>query len=99
MSFTPGPWHSDLTISSQAGRVSIEPDIAIVYVQPSRYDESVSKQRLDNARLIAAAPELYDAVIDCLGWMACHCGHPACKQCRATKIAEAAIAKAKGAGE
>lgn len=61
MSFTAGPWHTDLTISSPAGRVAIEPDIAIVYVQPSRYDETVSKQRLANARLIAAAPDLLAA--------------------------------------
>ena len=55
---TPGPWQTDLEISSKAGRVAIEPDIAVVYVQPNRYDESASKQRLANARLIAAAPDL-----------------------------------------
>jgi hypothetical protein len=62
MSHTPGPWATDLKISSQAGRVVIEPDIAIVYVQPSRYDETVSKARLANARLISAAPEMLECL-------------------------------------
>jgi hypothetical protein len=60
MSHTPGPWTTDLRITTQAGRVAIEPDIAVVYVQPSRYDGSESKRRLANARLIAAAPELLE---------------------------------------
>jgi hypothetical protein len=59
---TEGPWTTDLVISSQAGRVAIEPDIAIVYVQPSRYDGSESKRRLANARLIASAPDLLAAL-------------------------------------
>lgn len=61
---TPGPWQTDLEISSKAGRVAIEPDIAVVYVQPNRYDESASKQRLANARLIAAAPDLLAVCIE-----------------------------------
>lgn len=66
--FTPGPWSTDLKVSSQAGRVVIEPDVAIVYVQSNRYDSSQSKQRIANARLIATAPELLEAlewVIQC----------------------------------
>jgi hypothetical protein len=59
---TPGPWQTNLEISSQAGRVAIEPDIAVVYVQSNRYDATASKQRLANARLIAAAPDLYEVV-------------------------------------
>jgi hypothetical protein len=63
---TEGPWTTDLVISSQAGRVAIEPDIAIVYVQPSRYDGSESKRRLANARLIACAPDLLAALEEML---------------------------------
>jgi hypothetical protein len=55
---TPGPWKTDFKISSNAGRVAIEPDIAIIYVQSNRYDGEQSKTRLANAALIAAAPDL-----------------------------------------
>lgn len=59
--FTPGPWRTNLCVTSPAGRVAIEPDIAVVYVQATRYGDAQSKTRLANARLIAAAPDLHAA--------------------------------------
>lgn len=36
---------------------------------------------------------LKDALIECLSWMECHCGHPACKRCRATREAMEVLAR------
>jgi hypothetical protein len=95
---TEGPWTTDLVISSQAGRVAIEPDIAIVYVQPSRYDGSESKRRLANARLIAAAPDLLAALENIIGLVD---KMDAWNDTRdeIQHAARAAIAKARGGGK
>ena len=61
---TPGPWTCNGKITTQAGRVVIEPDIAVVYIQESRYAAVQSKTRLANAALIAAAPDLLEALND-----------------------------------
>ncbi len=109
---TEGPWTTDLVISSQAGRVAIEPDIAIVYVQPSRYDGSESKRRLANARLIASAPDLLAACEEALrledsSLSTLDCTYEGNRMYavnpfvleRVVNAARAAIAKAKGVGK
>lgn len=42
----------------------------------------------------AARNRLRELLRDCLCWMECDCGHPACKKCRATREARAELAKA-----
>jgi hypothetical protein len=49
-----------------------------------------------NALLIAAAPELLEAVEDLVSRHACECGHPACEACRRTVEYRELIRKAKG---
>jgi hypothetical protein len=34
-----------------------------------------------------------DALIECLSWMECECGHPSCKRCRATREALEVLAR------
>lgn len=87
MSFTPGPWKAKPSCAGPNWGWFVEGPPEADY-----HDSQFEKE--EDARLVAAAPDLYDAVIDCLSWMACRCGHPACKPCKATSHAEAAIAKA-----
>jgi len=47
---TPEPWKFEI----RSAKVEIQPDIAVVYVQPSRYDSSLSKARVANAARIVA---------------------------------------------
>ncbi len=40
---------------------------------------------------LTAEEELIEALRECLSWMECDCGHPACKRCKATKEAQEAL--------
>ena len=40
-----------------------------------------------------AYEQLRDSLVECLSWIACQCGHPACGRCRATQEATAALAE------
>ena len=41
---------------------------------------------------------MVEALAECLSWMRCDCGHPACKRCPATKEGDAALALARSTG-
>jgi hypothetical protein len=49
-----------------------------------------------NGRLIAAAPDLLDALEEYYAQHRCGCGHPACNDCERDRVAEAALGKARG---
>lgn len=79
---TPGPWEHCDDVCVRAGRDLV----ALCYSNPSHADNLH-----DNARLIAAAPELLDALQDALCALEC-CG----KDYPAATKARAVIAKAIG---
>ena len=80
MSYTPGPWKVDRPYIRGAGR-------AIAALEPGRNEVEDAA----NARLIAAAPELYGALVDLIGFLF----HG--KKDRQTILrATAALAKARG---
>jgi hypothetical protein len=96
--FTPGPWVVgnifELTFGVKRGN-GTEP-IGFVY-GPSlaeRYD--VGRTALANARLIAAAPELYEALERTLNWLASYPGEGAMGIGGPYEQARAALAKARG---
>ena len=49
-----------------------------------------------NARLIAAAPDLLEALREFAVQHKCGCGHPACNNCARDTLAQAAISRALG---
>ena len=59
--FTPGPWNTERPYG-EPGLYIAGPDTSLVakLYEPSSFAEA-------NARLIAAAPSLYAALVDCLG--------------------------------
>lgn len=89
---TPGPWKYGIELSSRSGEWLISFDagyrgrgICIAETRPGTGHEEA------NARLIAAAPELLEALEEAV------CALEVCgKDYRATEIARTAIAKAKG---
>ena len=78
---TPGPWHVDMGVDL-AVRNS---DEWLICTLPNEA----------NARLVAAAPELLEALELSVPYL-CHCGSPDCRVCSAIVRALAAITKAKG---
>jgi hypothetical protein len=58
--WTPEPW----TMHPRPDRFKIEPDIAVVYAQQSRYDDSQSKAREANAARIVACVNALAGVAD-----------------------------------
>ncbi len=95
---TPGPWHSfqqaDSTrhlVVAGDGRKPNEPVVATV----SGYTATMHAAEAANARLIAAAPDLLAA---CKLIVLAHPlnGNSNCHECKASRAAEAAIAKAGG---
>ena len=92
---TKGPWiyindWPDMRIESADGKYLIA-DYDTSFIEYPGDDETEA-----NARLIAAAPDLLDALIDVIGWVpfgdAWHTGAPSAAVARA----RSAIAKAKG---
>jgi hypothetical protein len=92
---TPGPWTEldntgDIIIADRPGEGMFT--IASLENQSPRGDEKCA-----NARLIAAAPELLEALKGVFAELACHDGaRPICWTCDAVVAARAAIAKAEG---
>jgi hypothetical protein len=97
MSHTPGPWEIKRDIGHFDSATSIRAH-QLVGVNPSKYELSLeiggwaSVEKLEaNARLIAAAPELLEALEEVLGW------ETLCPV-ETYEMARAAIAKARGQG-
>lgn len=87
---TPGPWH---TVSVYADyEVRTTADAMVAVVNPVRCESA------ENARLIAAAPELLDALRGAVALFACQC-HKDCTALNWLDRAEAALAKAEAGGE
>jgi hypothetical protein len=90
---TPGPWKLATTYAkAQAGKYQVVPwatqrqPIARVAARPDYPPEQAEA----DARLIAAAPELLEALRECLGVLESYAGHPI------VEAARSAIAKAGG---
>lgn len=100
---TPGPWRinrSERMLSQwgvgkdlYVGMVVADTPVAAITHSGLHFDEAQC-----NARLIAAAPELLEALQEFAAHHACGCGHPYCKNCERDQFARAAIAKALGEG-
>ncbi len=100
---TPGPWTAEEATSNSIDIVSEEVEIATI-ISDEDFPEDCEERA--NARLIAAAPELLDALRDLadraeggVDYGLCHrgiCSRSECAQCRRVDAARAAIAKAEG---
>jgi hypothetical protein len=62
----------------------------------ARYVTEIGRDIDANARLIAAAPELLEALELMLSQYGCACGQRGCNRCEYSEIAREAIRKAKG---
>lgn len=95
MSHTPGPWYvAGCTTPSQKVITSAEGGIAITYSQPENaIDPPVFE---DNAHLIAAAPELLDALKTALGFLGGIFRHAVPPKAAQIEALYAVIAKAEG---
>lgn len=97
---TPGPWvfcWDKYGKESEIHGKSELNDAPICIVLHDDVTESGAEEQLANARLIAAAPELLEALkalIDNVG--ICICYDESERECKAWEMAEAAIAKAEG---
>ena len=98
MSYTPGPWIAYKTLlggDADINRRIIRNDSGTEVAHLNYHMHRWSPEMEDNARLIAAAPELFEALQTISGWSRCQCtethgDNPNC----AVLIAENAIAKA-----
>ena len=86
---TPGPWKLTGWTASDFYGWTIECDQRFQLQAESAESES-------NAYLIAAAPELLEALEDAATQIRCDCGHPHCGRCKDYKHYAEVIAKAKG---
>lgn len=84
--WTPGPWR--VGIDRRAIWDDEDRCIAVA--------KSETHQLEANARLIAAAPDLYEALASMHAQHRCGCGHPACNRCADDRECAAALAKARG---
>jgi len=87
--FTPGPWIVNgwgITTNER----NPEKRRHIAYV-PKDYE-----RKKENINVLAAAPDLLDALEDRYSQTRCGCGHTHCKRCEMDRESEAAIEKARG---
>ena len=83
---TPGKWepqHQQLV--AENGKT------VAVFVDCGSREENAA-----NARLMAAAPELYEALYELSIETECRCSHPACKRCERDREIINVLAKARG---
>ena len=96
---TPGPWSAE-EWTSRARTTVLAPiegvagGIVIADCGPSRSGYCDSETEA-NARLIAAAPDMLEALKEFVAYSECHCAEPECPPC-AYCMAEQAIEKAEG---
>ncbi len=100
MSHTPGPWGHVYDGSSvwSVGRADDPQDARIAAVQKCSHGEDGWHEASDNARLIAAAPEFYEAAVVMLAAHDQHareCNFTACG-CEECKMFRPIVAKAEG---
>jgi hypothetical protein len=99
---TPGPWKlwddqpSEWTVRASAGPEYLSGVVATVRVDWI-YEHQREQQRA-NARLIAAAPEMLEALRLVTSTLNARDGHTLAEKLYATKVGRAAIAKAEGGG-
>ena len=94
--FTKGPWMKSgvrSTSPTYKGH-GVGPDSDWVVIVP--YNDKDHSECLANAHLIAAAPELYDELLDRYTQTKCGCAHPACRRCADDNDTEHVLAKARG---
>lgn len=89
---TPGPWHRDYAGIGNVWAANCKVADTANPIQEWRYRDVPDEERAANANLVAAAPDLLEALINLL---ACHEGEGGTKY-HAGDIARAAIAKALG---
>ena len=105
-SFTPGPWVAQSqadpqvwSINAPIGDANIGhktwDGLAVVYGCDERPLTGAAVAAA-NAHLIAAAPDLYEALYEMAAQHKCGCGHPHCNACDRDALAKAALSKAKG---
>lgn len=98
--WTPGPWRAHRekngvsSLRSADGTPIIEVDCLELgrEVSPDVWFETTP----EDLALMAAAPDLLDALEAYYSQHKCGCNHPACNDCERDRIAEAALAKARG---
>ena len=86
---TPGPWKLTGWTAPDSYGWNIECDQRFQLHAESAESEA-------NAYLIAAAPELLEALEDAATQLQCGCGHPSCGRCKDSRYYTEVIAKAKG---
>lgn len=91
---TPGPWHVTAGPYPREIRADDGPFIASVYDLGVTYGE-----RNANARLLAAAPELLDALKEAADWIATHGDTLPASAMKLSAVLTAAIAKATAKAE
>lgn len=108
--YTPGPWvveqlghyHKQLSVH-QVGRTDSARHVCTIYGEKGAvgHFKEMSERQLADARLIAAAPELLEALSRVVQLARLQCANPSCDcvQCRLVAEAHAAIAKAEGRDE
>jgi hypothetical protein len=88
---TPGPWHFETALMEKADHLNVWEVNGIGHVAAVSKGLTPDPSAEANARLIAAAPELLESLIDALGWL------ESAIDCEADLSGiEAAIAKATG---
>jgi len=101
--FTPGPWR---VISNSPTDIYVRDDGGLIArgatptFYPDQHDRYVAElaEYAANARLIASAPELYEALQRCVAHMTDHpmFNDPDAGECETLRIARAALLKASG---
>jgi len=88
---TPGPWQVTMLHGEPARAVTNRDNVLVADCYPDTHEDLQLPQSYQaNARLIAAAPEMLEALHAMLD------EHADCKGCDASDLAFAAIAKAEG---
>ena len=101
---TPGPW---ITAGEQPGQVWVDHSgltVAIATVSTNGQDSITAIEMKANAHLIAAAPDLFGALMNIMSWVQLDMiemqreGHTVKHLAAACDLAQTAINKAKGEG-